>query len=335
MEGLRDKVMVSKVSIIVPIYNVEPYLRGCIDSILGQTFKDFKLILVDDGSTDGCAKICDEYALKDERIMVFHKENGGLSDARNFGIEHSDSLYVAFIDSDDTVEPDMFEVLYKNITESCADVSVCGLFDCYTDKKVPQCDEKHSGILLGKEALGEALEGRKFSVNAVNKLYKKELFNNIKFPIGKLSEDAFIIPKILASANKVVYTTEPKYNYMHRKGTITTSEFKKKDLNVIEGYEDILVFVEKNFPNFKCLAESRLIWAYIYILDKMILSENFDSWNEYKIVVGFLKRNVLKIVFNSFFSFKRKVSIICLLMNKGLYSSFIKYNSTRQKSLFD
>lgn len=325
----------SKISIIVPVYNVELYLRECLDSILNQTFKDFELILVDDGSTDESGKICDEYTLKDRRVRVCHKENGGLSDARNFGISHATSKYIGFIDSDDTIEADMFAALYRNIAVNGADVSICGLFDCYKDRKIPQCAEKQFGVLSGEEALKEALEGSKFSVNAVNKLYKKELFNDIKFPFGKLSEDAFTIPRILASANKVVFTTEPKYNYMHRMGTITTSEFKLRDLNVIEGYEEILSFVNKNFPDFENLAKSRLIWAYIYVLDKMILSENFNYPNEYKMVIFFLRKNVLSIIFNSFFTLKRKLSVICLLFSKGLYSRFVKYNATKQKNLFN
>lgn len=327
--------MMSKVSIIVPVYNVSHYLKDCITSILNQTFKDYELILVDDGSTDDCSKICDEYALKDKRIKVYHKKNGGLSDARNFGINHSSCDYIGFIDSDDTIEPDMFDTLYKNISENEADVSICGLFDCYTDRKVPQCCEKSFGILSGEEALKEALEGKKFSVNAINKLYKKELFKDIMFPKGKLSEDAFTIPQILANAKRVVYTTEPKYNYMHRVGTITTSNFKINDLNVIEGYEEILKFINQNFPELKNLAEARLIWSYIYVLDKMILSECFHNWDEYKMVISYLRKNFFRITFNSFFSYKRKISMNFLLISKGLYSRFVKYNATRKRKLFN
>lgn len=325
----------SRISVIVPIYNVAPYLRNCVNSILNQTFRDFELILVDDGSTDGCSKICDEYALKDKRVKVFHKKNGGLSDARNFGIDHSKCKYVSFIDSDDTIEIDMFSILYKNISKNEADISICGLFDCYIDRKIPQCSEKSFGVLSGKEALKEALEGWRFSVNAVNKLYKRELFEGIRFPEGKLSEDVFTIPKVLALASKVVFTTEPKYNYIHRVGTITTSSFKLNDLNVIEGYEDILKFVNNSFPDFKYLAESRLTWAYIYVLDKMILSENFCNWDEYKNVVSYLRRNFSKIIFNSFFSHKRKVSMTCLLISQGLYSKFVKYNAFKRRNLFN
>ena len=327
--------MMSKVSIIVPIYNVSHYLKDCITSILNQTFKDYELILVDDGSTDDCSKICDEYELKDKRIKVYHKKNGGLSDARNFGINHSECDYISFIDSDDTIEPDMFDVLYKNISENEADVSICGLFDCYTDRKVPQCGEKSFGVLSGKEALKEALAGKKFSVNAINKLYKRELFKDIMFPKGKLSEDAFTIPRILANAKRIVYTTEPKYNYMHRVGTITTSNFKINDLNVIEGYEEILKFANQNFPELKNLAQARLIWSYIYVLDKMILSECFNNWDEYKMVISYLRRNLFGIIFNSFFTYKRKISMIFLLMSKGLYSRFVKYNATRKRKLFN
>ena len=125
----------AKVSVIVPIYKVEKYIKKCVDSIVGQTLPDIEIILVDDGSPDDCGAICEGYAKQDLRIKVIHKANEGLSEARNTGINAATSEYIGFVDGDDYVAPDMYEVLYKNITEQNADVAVCGLYDCYTDRK--------------------------------------------------------------------------------------------------------------------------------------------------------------------------------------------------------
>ncbi len=124
-----------EISIIVPVYKVEPYLRKCVDSILAQTFTDFEVILVDDGSPDNSGKICDEYASKDSRVRVIHKENGGLSSARNAGIDVARGKYLGFVDSDDYIEKDMYELLYDNIVKEQADLSICGIYDIYAGKK--------------------------------------------------------------------------------------------------------------------------------------------------------------------------------------------------------
>lgn len=122
------------ISVIVPVYKVEPYIRKCVDSILGQTFSDIQVILVDDGSPDQCGKICDEYAKQDNRVEVIHKENGGLSDARNAGIPYAKGEYIIFLDSDDYIENDMFEYMYTRIKDSGADMATCGLYEVYKDR---------------------------------------------------------------------------------------------------------------------------------------------------------------------------------------------------------
>ncbi|EGP5489252.1 glycosyltransferase, partial [Enterococcus faecium] len=132
-----------EISIIVPVYKVEPYLRKCVDSILAQTFTDFEVILVDDGSPDNSGKICDEYASKDSRVRVIHKKNGGLSSARNAGIDVARGKYLGFVDSDDYIEKDMYELLYDNIVKEQADLSICGIYDIYAGKKVKILPEEY------------------------------------------------------------------------------------------------------------------------------------------------------------------------------------------------
>ena len=180
--------MTPLISVIVPIYKVEKYLDRCVESIVNQTFSDIEIILVDDGSPDNCGKMCDEWAKKDARIKAFHKENGGLSDARNFGIEHSTAEFLIFIDSDDFIEPQMLEVLYGLITEHGADVAVCGLYNCYKSGRFARCTDDNIIVCDGKKALEYVLIGDRMSVEAPTKLIKREVLGDLRFLKGKTSE---------------------------------------------------------------------------------------------------------------------------------------------------
>lgn len=319
----------AKVSIIVPVYRVENYLDKCVTSLINQTLKDIEIILVDDGSPDNCGKICDEYAEKDGRVKIIHKQNEGLSEARNVGIMAAKSPYIGFVDSDDYVAEDMYEILYSNLIKNDAEVSICGLYDCYSNKKVSQFAGDEFLILDSKQALKTALEGVKFSVNAVNKLYKKELFSEVKFPKGKLSEDAFTIPQILSKASKVVFDSVPKYYYMHRGESITTSSFKRQDFNVVEAYKKNLEFVRNNFKDLIKQAEFRLLWSYTYVFDKMILSENFKDIESYKEILAILRKNTFKMVINPFFSLKRKLVMLILFVSPKLYANLLKFQKKK------
>ena len=178
------------ITIIVPVYKVEPYLRRCVDSILAQTFTDFELILVDDGSPDNCGAICDEYAAQDSRIHVIHQENGGLSAARNAGIDwafaNSDSQWLAFVDSDDWVHPNYLAYLYRAVSEDGTKVSACGYREVLDSNEIIETEDYCSRVLLWEEFLLN--HGLKATL-AWNKLYSKDLFHELRYPDGKLYED--------------------------------------------------------------------------------------------------------------------------------------------------
>lgn len=230
-----------KISVIVPVYKVEKYLRKCVDSILAQSFADFEIILVDDGSPDNCGKICDEYALKDNRIKVIHKENGGLSDARNAGIKISKGEYLSFIDSDDYIAPDFLEILYKLVCENKANIAVCDAIVVKEDETA-EFDILEKYELMDKNlALVEMVYDRKFSVNTWNKLYKKELFEEILFPKGLLYEDLATTYKLVDKSNKVVYTQAKLYAYVQRGGSImgqTGYKMKKDKVEIVDEMTD-------------------------------------------------------------------------------------------------
>lgn len=207
------------VSLIVPVYKVEPYLRRCLDSIVGQTYKNLEIILVDDGSPDGCPAICDEYAAKDPRVVVIHKENGGLSDARNAGLEIAKGEYISFVDSDDWVADVYIEALWTALESQKAELAVCNYHvteSSYT-LKISDCDYKPSEVLDPIQAVKKLWsKDRVAFVTAWGKLVKASLFNGVRFPKGFLYEDEYTVHKLLYSARQTVFLNVPLYCYFRR-----------------------------------------------------------------------------------------------------------------------
>ncbi len=242
------------ISVIVPVYKVEPYLSRCIDSILAQTFTDFEIILVDDGSPDNCGKICDKYAETDKRIFVIHKENGGLSSARNAGIDwafkNSNSEFITFIDSDDTIVATYLERLMKSI-DNCADIATCKLEFFIEETQKSETDGSFNTApeqFTGKESVIHLykMNGR-VRTEACAKLYRKHMFSNIRFPEGKIHEDQFIIPILLYNSRNVIAINDPLYTYYIRNASITHGDFSAKrfdDIEALQSCQDY--FKEKN-----------------------------------------------------------------------------------------
>ncbi len=322
-----------KISIVVPIYNVEKYLKKCIDSIRVQTFEDFELLLVDDGSPDNCGEICDRYAKEDSRIKVIHKKNGGLSDARNAGIDIARGDYIGFIDSDDFIENDMYQTLYDLVKNADADMAVCGVYNVYTQKTVTQYDGDETFVCNNEEAFNYILQGTKIPATICNKLIKREIFDNIRFPVGRLYEDAFITKEIIQVVKTVAVTTAPKYYYIHREGSITTTKFKQKDMDIIEAYEITLAVIKEKFPNLIKQGEFRFFWANFVVLDRILIADNYKNIDGYKKVVKTLRKNTLKIAFNKFFNKSRRISALFLLINVTLYRKLVLINDSLNKGL--
>lgn len=318
-----------KISIIVPVYNCEKYISNCINSILEQSFKDFELILVDDGSSDRSFEICESFAKKDNRVRAIHQPNSGVSRARNRGLDEAKGEYIGFVDGDDCVDKEMYKRLYKNLADNNADISICGIVNYFLKKngiteKVRQSQVDGFWIFSGEQALKEALQSRLYSVNPVNKLFKKELFDKLRYPEGKISEDAFLIPVVISKAGKVVYDSKPMYYYLRRENSITTSNFSDRDWDVVEAYKNHLNMVSEKFPNLKKVAKFRYLWAYTYVIDKIMLSENSENYlRDFKKAFDFIKKNILEIIFNPYFSLKRKIAVMVLLINKKIYKKMI------------
>ena len=194
------------VSVILPIYNVELYLKECIESVIGQSYKNLEIILVDDGSTDQSPYICDEYAKIDSRIKVIHKKNGGLSDARNVGIQASSGAYIALVDSDDLIAQSFIEELYECCIKSNAMIAVCAYSKFSNEDEIVFSDNQDNAqIISGRELIKQIYLGqaRKFGFVAWNKLYSRKLFDSVQYPFGRIYEDTFTTYKLFLNSNQI------------------------------------------------------------------------------------------------------------------------------------
>lgn len=235
------------ISIIVPIYKVEKYLRKCIDSILAQTYANIEVILVDDGSPDRCGAIADEYAAKDSRVRVIHKENGGLSSARNAGVDIAKGEYIGFVDSDDYIHPVMYEKLYTAVKTSASDMAVCDYVCVHEDGTLCGHQYFFGRIPTGILTREEAFTGSQFilSPTAWNKLYRKALLQAVRFPEGKVHEDEFTAHHFYGQCNKIACMQDVLYYCVEREGSIT-SQFEMKNLDSIDAFIDRYFFALKN-----------------------------------------------------------------------------------------
>ena len=312
------------ISVIIPVYNVEEYLEKCIDSIINQTYKNLEIILVDDGSTDNSGKLCDLLAKKDSRIVVYHKENGGLSSARNFGIDKANGEFIGFIDSDDYIDNDMYETLHNLIKKDKSDVSMCGLYNIYANRKDSQVKEVKKYLMNAEEAIQMVLDSKITSVTAVNKLYRKEIFNDLRYDLGKTSEDAFIIVRLLDKCNLISVTNERKYYYYHRANSITKKPFSEKSRDVLDAYNLNYSIVEEKYPKIISSAKRRVLWAYFYVLDLLCVSEDRDKYDELaNELIYKLKKDTWFILNSPHFTLKRKILFISLFIGEKLYKKII------------
>lgn len=313
------------ISIIVPVYNVEKYLEKCVYSLINQTYKNIEILLVNDGSTDSSGTLAEKLANLDGRIKVLHKKNGGLSDARNYGIERANGIYLGFIDSDDYVDPDMYEVLYRNIKKDNSDISMCGLYNIYVNKQDRQVENIETILVSKQDAIKIVLDGKLTTISAVNKLYKKVLFDNLRYDTGCFYEDAFIIVKILDKCNKVSITNERKYYYYHRSNSITTQSFSKKHLDIIAAWKQNFNIVKEKYPEILENAKYRVYWANFTVLDLICMSNSMVEFKDLADSLAYeLKKDYLFILKEGKFPLSRKIMLLSLFIGFFPYSIAVK-----------
>lgn len=256
------------ISVIVPVYNAEAYIRKCVESIIGQTYMNLEIILVDDGSPDNCGKICDEYAKQDNRIVVIHQENTGQAGARNHGIAVAKGEYIGFVDSDDWVAPEMYQVLLDSLQRNGCDIAVCGRFtvrDCAIKESASfRLDEET--VMGTQEAVERFVTYNAIDSSSVDKLYKKEIIKDIQFPLGYICEDVPFVYDALAKAKKVVHCAKPLYYVLIRSGSTSRSGFNPKGMGLYYHFRDVSLRCKKDFPQLAVQAD------YLFLKNLLVLA---------------------------------------------------------------
>lgn len=258
-----------KISVIVPVYKVETYLRKCLDSVVNQTYRNLEIILVDDGSPDNCGAVCDEYAAKDGRIQVIHKENGGVSSARNAGLAVATGDWLGWVDSDDWIELDMYEYMLKSALEQDADIVVCGRIERYPNRSRFFVWE-NTQILNTTQALEKLLENTLMGNYLCDKLWWRELFQGLTFPVGKTFEDIALAHRLFLRAERVVCLPEAKYNYLQHPDSIVASISLRNRWNHYAAVKDRYDEMQNDWPQFEpllaaqCVTSAAGLWCTYY-----------------------------------------------------------------------
>lgn len=300
------------ISIIVPVYNVEPYLCRCLDSILNQTYNNIEIILVDDGSTDRSGEICDAYREKDSRINVIHKRNGGSSSARNYGLEMAKGEYIGFVDSDDYIASDMYELLHRYMRTD-VDLVCCGMVHINKNGHVELHGAANVMILDTEQALKEMLHMRCFGISACSKLFKKEILKGISFPVGRTSEDLPFAYNVVKNCRNVVTIGAYKYYYCYRENSISRKPFLTRRVDYVLFARDVLKDIVVEYPILRNDAEARYVLNIMLVAASIKESSNRDDY-EYmrKRLVKVVRRMILRIIVNPEMSYEQKMNCIKL-----------------------
>ena len=283
------------ISVIVPVYNVEKYINRCVDSIRSQSYSNIEIILVDDGSTDGSSAICDEYKVLDARIKVIHKKNGGLSSARNTGIECANGEFFSFIDSDDYIESNMIEHMMQVARDYKADIVTIGRRNVYEDIDLEDTYEFVTDSIVvfdPQNAIKNILTRQNIDVSVCDKIFSKELFGEIRFPIGETNEDSAIIFNLIRKSSIVVHASGYGYNYVHREKSITTTFCLKNFQDLINHGRQMCDFISKEYPELKNYAILFQGENYIYIYYLLVgRVDSLDKKNMLDDARGYLKKH--------------------------------------------
>ncbi len=252
------------ISMVIPVYNVERYLRRCLKSVQMQTYTNLEIILVDDGSTDASGVICEQLAASDDRIRVIHKENGGLSDARNVGMQYASGDYIAFVDSDDYIAENMVARLYNICEQKNTEISICRSKKTSQDRERGACNQDIE-VYTNVEALEQLFYQKKYNMSAWGKLYERTLFEGIRFPKGELYEDVNTIYKVIDRAKNVGYCGDQLYFYYINPQSITRNEFHRGKLAYIAHMDEVFSYVRERHPELLRAVKFRYLWANIHI----------------------------------------------------------------------
>lgn len=270
--------MEPKISVIIPVYNVQQYLELCLEDVINQTYSNIEIILIDDGSVDASGRICDAWCQKDKRIKAYHKENGGLSDARNLGLEFATGQWVAFIDSDDRVSPILLQTLYENAKRYNAEISICDPVHIFSNASYKYKIDGDIRVFDNMHAIEEMWYQTSFLFSAWAKLYKKSFFIEHKFKKGIIFEDVEVMHRIFEQANKIVYDSSQLYGYVHRENSITTKKFSMKDCGILDICEELICYAKDKGSELQKAAEAYYIVGGFRILLNAPREKKYENY---------------------------------------------------------
>ena len=328
--GCEVSIVNPKISIIVPVHNVEAYLNHCIRSILSQTITDFEVILVNDGSTDKSGKICDEFALQDKRIKVIHQEYGGVSSARNIGIKKAKGNYIGFVDGDDRINPEMYKRLHDICLDTESDISICKLGREINGKLINESEEKlYIKEMTNIEAMEQLFRGILFRFSLCNKLFKKTCFKDIQFPEGRIHEDLSTTYKLFANANKAAFTNYIGYVYVRREQSILTSTYNENRLDAFIGWNEILPFIKEQYPHLK----NEVLCSFVYwCIDNVHyifgqVNSRTEAKRYLRTIQYYLRRYYKDILTNNQLAFKNKYFVALVMFDIKILLFSISYKN--------
>ena len=321
-----------KITIVIPVYNVEKYLEKCLDSILSQTYTNLDILCINDGSTDHSLKICQKYQKKDSRIRVIDQENKGLAAVRNIGIRQAEANIISFIDSDDYIDPDFIEKLYACMIKNKADIVVANVKyeNAGNRNDLLSEDYKNNVILNREEAMKEYLNVNGGIGNyIVNKLYDRKVFNEIEFPENRLFEDAYTMFKILNQAQKIVIEKNVYYHYCLREDSITGQyDPSSENFDLLKANKAKSHFICEEFPNLSSLVFHQYFIAFTWTVNKLDLSQKrcYEEVHDFFEDLKYLKKHYdIHLI-----GLKNKIIYVCMSINLKLYSKVYKLLKNRE-----
>ena len=316
------------VSIIIPVYNAEKYLERCLESVINQTYKNLEIILIDDGSKDSSGDICDNYVKIDKRIKVYHKQNGGLSSARNMGLMKAKGSYIYFLDSDDTIDKVCIDEMYNASIDNQCDIVISPYINIKEGAEKPYFKTSNSKSMNVKDTLKEMLLSNYFDVSACGKLYKKNIVNNIEFPIGMLCEDNGTTYKFIMEAKKIYYINKPFYKYYINSNSIMTGEFNFKKYDLITLTDSMCKEIEKKYKELSEDCFRRKVYSRLSFLRQALISKNVNK-KDNRIIESktFIKANYRRIMSSKVIPRRDKIASFILMLGNEFYSFAWKFYS--------
>ena len=297
MEKKLQKEKKDLISVIVPVYNVESYLERCLKSLTEQSYSNIEIILVDDGSTDGSGRICDQYRDIDDRINVIHKTNGGLADARNAGLDVAKGEYIAFVDSDDWVSPYYIGNLYSALTEAGADLAISMYINVTGDEIKTEATNELANVRIcsNEESLKQMLLQRGIETSSPGKLYRMSSVGDLRFPKGKLYEDIMFTTTMLSRAGKVAIIDNIDYYYYQRPGSIRYRQFSKQKMDCIYNSQELLAYIDSNHRD---LDKEAISWYFSGLCNILFQIPYGEYSSEHDYIWAEIKKNRLQVLLN-------------------------------------